>query len=120
MFLVISQEQITPIRMKSILKQLLPPILVSNLNKVRVAIEDRNKKPINHVEQRLDVHWKPDYAKVLETWGLDNVWNEIQMFLVNCEGSWTKETKKEFTRVDVLPSKWNHDRSNGWLIISQK
>lgn len=37
--------------------------------------------------QDLDVYWDPEMAKMLETWGEGNAWNEIQLFMVNCKGS---------------------------------
>lgn len=32
------------------------------------------------------MYWDDDMAKLLETWGEGNVWNEIQFLMVNCEG----------------------------------
>lgn len=37
-------------------------------------------------EQDLGVYWDPKMAELLETWGLGNAWNEIQLLLVNVEG----------------------------------
>ncbi len=37
--------------------------------------------------QALDVYWDPKMAAILETWGLGNAWNEIQLLLVNARGS---------------------------------
>jgi len=37
--------------------------------------------------QALDVYWDPKMAAVLETWGIGNAWNEIQLLLVNAHGS---------------------------------
>ncbi len=37
-------------------------------------------------KQDLDMYWDEEFAKVLETWGEGNAWNELQLLLVNCEG----------------------------------
>ena len=37
--------------------------------------------------QNLDVYWDPKMAALLETWGVGNAWNEIQLLLVNTRGS---------------------------------
>jgi SAM-dependent methyltransferase len=36
--------------------------------------------------QDLGVYWDPKMAALLETWGIGNAWNEIQLLLVNVEG----------------------------------
>jgi ubiquinone/menaquinone biosynthesis C-methylase UbiE len=36
--------------------------------------------------QDLDMYWDPEMGKILETWGQNHVWNEIQMLLSNCHG----------------------------------
>ncbi|CAB4762253.1 unannotated protein [freshwater metagenome] len=36
--------------------------------------------------QDLAVYWTPEMAIMLEVWGDDNVWNEIQFLLAGCEG----------------------------------
>ena len=38
-------------------------------------------------EQDLGVYWDPKMAALLETWGIGNAWNEIQLLLVNASGS---------------------------------
>jgi SAM-dependent methyltransferase len=38
-------------------------------------------------QQALDVYWDPKMAAVLETWGIGNTWNEIQLLLVNARGT---------------------------------
>jgi SAM-dependent methyltransferase len=37
--------------------------------------------------QELDVYWDPKMAALLETWGIGNAWNEIQLLLVNTRGT---------------------------------
>lgn len=77
---------------KSVLRQLCPPIIwrmagslkgqkpkpkpgKNGAAKTRQAPVDKPDK------QDLDLYWDPEYAKILEEWGKDNVWNEIQMIL---------------------------------------
>ena len=36
--------------------------------------------------QDLDVYWDPKMAEILETWGIGNTWNEIQLLLANVRG----------------------------------
>ena len=48
------------------------------------------KKPVTNVpvpsKQDLDLYWDPRMAEILEHWGDNNVWNEIQMFFSVLEG----------------------------------
>jgi SAM-dependent methyltransferase len=37
-------------------------------------------------DQELDVYWDPKMAALLETWGIGNAWNEIQLLLLNTRG----------------------------------
>ena len=41
---------------------------------------------VNAENQELGIYWDPEFAKLLETWGEGNMWNEIQLLLVNCSG----------------------------------
>lgn len=36
--------------------------------------------------QDIDVYWEDRMVQLLETWGENNVWKEIQLLLVNCRG----------------------------------
>jgi len=36
--------------------------------------------------QDLDLYWDPKMAAILETWGIGNTWNEIQLLLANLRG----------------------------------
>src|SRR5689334_19191533 len=38
-------------------------------------------------EQALDVYWDAQMAAILETWGIGNAWNEIQLLLLNARGT---------------------------------
>jgi ubiquinone/menaquinone biosynthesis C-methylase UbiE len=44
------------------------------------------KRRASPSEQDLDVYWDPAMAEVLETWGIGNAWNEIQLLLLNARG----------------------------------
>ena len=34
-------------------------------------------------DQNLDIYFDEEFAKILETWGEGNVWNEIQLLLAS-------------------------------------
>ncbi|CAN5672873.1 hypothetical protein BH11MYX1_BH11MYX1_00710 [soil metagenome] len=58
-------------------------------------------------QQDLDVYWDPKMAALLETWGLGNAWNEIQLLLANVHGSVIDiacGTGKVMTLLDAYPS----------------
>ena len=70
--------------MREFFKSLVPPILIKVLRKIVPA------KNSNNVSWNLDDQNKGEYwgnlADLLETWGDDHVWNEIQMFLYDKKG----------------------------------
>jgi ubiquinone/menaquinone biosynthesis C-methylase UbiE len=75
--------------MKKLIKELLPPILWRLFGGIQKTIIT-NKK-INPVidkpkEQDLDLYWDSDYANILDEWGKDNVWNEIQLIMAARQG----------------------------------
>ena len=76
--------------LKSVVKQICPPILwnaaVSVLKKNKTKKKAKRNYADNPEKQDLDMYWDPEYAKILEEWGKDNTWNEIQMILVSCRG----------------------------------
>lgn len=89
--------------MKQLLRQFLPPIFIELYKKVSgkgpIIIKDEKyyadeyieniKKRIKYNaegEQDLDIYWDKDFAKILDTWGADNTWLEIQLLLANCNG----------------------------------
>lgn len=83
--------------MKQILRNLCPPIIWNALFKLQSLgkglvqkelpevslIEEKNENP---GKQDLDLYWTSEMAKILDEWGLDNVWNEIQLLLSTCKG----------------------------------
>lgn len=50
-----------------------------NLNKKQVVVSNTNKQDLN-------LYWDPEMAILLETWGEDYAWNEIQLLLVEAKG----------------------------------
>lgn len=81
---------------KALLRQVCPPILwnlASILKKKKTKMRATSESPAkrassnhNPREQDLTMYWNNDYAKVLEEWGMDSTWNEIQLVLSNCKG----------------------------------
>jgi ubiquinone/menaquinone biosynthesis C-methylase UbiE len=76
--------------MKSTLEQLIPPILYNFLAPVRSVLRSYMLKNFEYKKapenQELDVYWNPKLAELLENWGNDTVWNEIQFLMSNCSG----------------------------------
>ena len=79
-------------KIKQILVLLCPPILIKGFYKLKKStktIISLNNIPIvksNSDKQDLDLYWNPKMAELLETWGEDHAWNEIQMLLVTSKG----------------------------------
>jgi len=70
-----------------LVKDLCPPALWRGLKGAKRAI----KAQLPHGgtkegTQDLDVYWDEEMARILDTWGDGNVWNEIGMFLFQREG----------------------------------
>src|SRR5437867_7662000 len=71
---------------KALLRELCPPIAWRALQRLKASVSARARARGNGEAQDLDVYWDPHMAEVLETWGEGNVWDEIQLLLVNCRG----------------------------------
>ena len=76
-------------KIKEIVRQLLPPIILSTRRKLLT-----NSKGIVAIslgkttdKQDLDLYWDENYADVLEEWGKGTVWNEVQLIFSSLEGS---------------------------------
>jgi ubiquinone/menaquinone biosynthesis C-methylase UbiE len=76
--------------MKILIKQICPPVVFNFFKKKKEKmlvssnpVTTVQEKP---VKQDLDLYWDPEYVMVLDDWGKDNAWNEIQMILANCKG----------------------------------
>lgn len=37
-------------------------------------------------DQDLDIYWDDEFVQMLDSWGVDNAWLEIQLLLANCTG----------------------------------
>lgn len=76
--------------MKRILKLLIPPIFIKLAYKTGLKKKQSHQiiiyKKDENEKQDLDMYFDPEYAKVLDTWGMDNTWQEIQKILVTCSG----------------------------------
>ncbi len=78
-------------KIKKIIIAICPPIILKSIYKIRnkkTAINTNNKQVIvsNTNKQDLDLYWDPVMAELLETWGEDHAWNEIQMLLIEAKG----------------------------------
>jgi len=57
--------------------------------RARTSAETLLRRPLGRAApaaQELDIYWDPKMAELLETWGIGNAWNEIQLLLVNARG----------------------------------
>ena len=73
--------------MKSIAKQLVPPLLWSALSSARARAQAlRSPGAANPGEQSLDDYWDPKMAEMLDHWGEDNVWIDVQLLFANTSG----------------------------------
>jgi ubiquinone/menaquinone biosynthesis C-methylase UbiE len=72
--------------MSEIVRELLPPILVRALRKLRrQAVALRPTNP-GGTEQDLDIYWDPKMAEMLENWGEGNAWNDIRLLMAARKG----------------------------------
>ena len=69
---------------KQVIKLICPPIMVSVFQKGK-KLKTR-ALGVKASDQNLGMYWDADFAKVLDTWGEGNVWNEIQFLLASREG----------------------------------
>lgn len=77
--------------MKNFLDSICPPIILNSFIKLKKIISpnkstNQDKIIIDSSKQDLEMYWDPEYADVLEVWGTDNTWNEIQLLLSPCKG----------------------------------
>lgn len=79
--------------MKNIVKQLTPPVLWEAFYQLKQmtsapdsSVKDVNPENTNPSSQDLDLYWDPAMADLLDNWGKDHVWNEIEMFLIGKSG----------------------------------
>ncbi|MDX6711937.1 MAG: hypothetical protein QOH96_2953 [Blastocatellia bacterium] len=72
--------------MKSVVRGLCPPIIWNGLRSLRQNSVQSQPHGLSPDHQDLDVYWNPEMAAMLETWGEDNVWQEIQLLMCSSEG----------------------------------
>jgi ubiquinone/menaquinone biosynthesis C-methylase UbiE len=72
--------------MKAIVKDLLPPLVLRGLKRVKKHGARKHPATDHATTQDLDVYWDPNMAAALETWGEGNAWNEIQLLMMNASG----------------------------------
>lgn len=66
-----------------------PPVVWSiqrKFIKYRKRQKGKALKKTGGESQYLDIYWDEEFARVLDIWGLDTAWIEIQMLLINCSG----------------------------------
>lgn len=93
--------------MKSIVKDLLPPVVLRGIKGVRKRVRRKPAAKANGEAQELDLYWDPAMAAALETWGEGNAWTEIQLLLLNARGKVLDiacGTGKVITILDGLPA----------------
>ncbi len=78
-------------KIKKIIALVCPPIIWKGITKIKNQTVSTYQKKENVIisnpnEQDLDIYWDPKMAEMLETWGENHVWNEIQMLLANSSG----------------------------------
>ena len=75
---------------RQVVKQVCPPIVLSGVKMLVKSLTTPRTSIVNSskivVGQDLDVYWDAEMAQILETWGEKNVWKEIQLLIVNCQG----------------------------------
>jgi ubiquinone/menaquinone biosynthesis C-methylase UbiE len=69
--------------LKKVMRKVIPNPIKGFLRSA--LIKSKNNSVIQS-GQDLDVYWDEEMARILETWGEKNVWKEIKLLMVNCEG----------------------------------
>jgi len=96
--------------MKTIIKQLCPPVLWNFLKSLKSEnmwrIINKRGKSGNPVRQELDIYWDKEFVAVLETWGEGTVWNEIQFLMTRCQGKVLDIACGTGVNIDMLSKKF--------------
>ena len=75
---------------RGLVQQVCPPIAWSGVRKLTRLVKSNRSRIRNASKtvaaQDLDVYWDAEMAQLLEIWGEKNVWKEIQLLMVNCQG----------------------------------
>ena len=72
--------------MKSVIKELLPPIVLKGMKRLRNGSGTSRLKTKSSSSQDLDVYWDPSMADELEVWGEGNAWTDIQLLMAGRTG----------------------------------
>lgn len=76
--------------LRQLAQQLCPPVAWCGVRWIARQLRSMRTRLRNPATgstgQDLDVYWEAEMAQLLETWGEDNVWKEIQLLMVNCHG----------------------------------
>ena len=76
--------------MKKIFKLFCPPICSLIYYKIIFTFENKKNNsiniPLDSSIQDLNTYWTENMANILESWGIDNAWTDIECLLINCKG----------------------------------
>jgi ubiquinone/menaquinone biosynthesis C-methylase UbiE len=73
--------------MNKLVEQICPPIIISACKKIFAKKNGVGAKYLSKPDkQDLNIYWTPEMAELLETWGKDHAWIEIECLMVNCKG----------------------------------
>jgi ubiquinone/menaquinone biosynthesis C-methylase UbiE len=73
--------------MKATVKQLVPPLLWTALSNARARAKGlRASAGADPSHQSLEDYWDPKMAEMLDHWGEDNVWIDVQLLFANARG----------------------------------
>ena len=78
-------------QVKKKIRLIIPKVFIRIYKKIknifRKPIENRvMEADLSPNNQDLNLYWDSKYAEVLDNWGKDNVWNEIQLLLSSLNG----------------------------------
>jgi ubiquinone/menaquinone biosynthesis C-methylase UbiE len=72
---------------KALVKQFVPPVIWSAMSALKRRVRTAGSPGATRLgEQSLHDYWDPEMAKILETWGEDSVWIEVQLLLAGRAG----------------------------------
>ena len=74
---------------REIARQICPPVVWSGLQSLRTKVRGSRSQPARATptSQELDLYWDSNMAALLDTWGADSVWKEIQLLFVGRTGT---------------------------------
>ncbi len=72
---------------KTLFQRYAPAAFLRGLKQVKKRTQSHFRLAKKGGTQELDIYWDPEMAAVLETWGEGNAWNEIQLLLLNTQGT---------------------------------